>query len=101
MFFKFLKSDQTELYRWNAQIGSCRVCPKPKEIHDPRGDLNYACHVVVEGSREVEVCDVSCRHGFVFHEKEIKSFEIKCDIDTESWSGVNREKLQCRRNIFF
>jgi hypothetical protein len=95
-------SDFTEEYRWSDEIGSCRVCKKPKKIHDPRKDLEYSCHVELIDGKQIEKCDVTCRPGFIFHDRDVDSYTIQCDIETEKWSGVKHmtDKLQCRKSIF-
>jgi len=82
-------------YRWNGNLGSCRVCPKPK-VHDPRHDLQYAC----KASNGLEVCTVTCRDGFVFHDSSIDSYTISCNVETQSWSNVDPKALQCRKSLF-
>ena len=85
----------TTQYRWSGELGSCRICPKPK-IHDPRHDLQYACELV----NGKEMCHVSCREGFVFHDKNVESYQITCDVQTQKWSNIEPELLQCRKSIF-
>ena len=82
-------------YRWSGNLGSCRVCPKPK-VHDPRHDLQYACKAT-DGR---EVCSVTCRDGFVFHDRSVDSYTISCEIETQTWSDVDPDALQCRKSLF-
>ena len=40
--------------------------------------------------KQIEKCDITCRPGFIFHDRDVDSYTIQCDIETEKWSGVKQ-----------